>query len=163
MITRNAKEQDAEGIAEVIRQSYNIDSMEEARQVFLNEMKKQHHYVVAEEGGKILGICTWTVHDLPKHQLAELNRIAVLPELRGKGVARELFSGMVGKAQEFYRENKSRLRKLYLLTHESNKRAHAFYEKMGFRHETTLKSHYYENDDERVYSIFFDENGRQKS
>jgi ribosomal protein S18 acetylase RimI-like enzyme len=85
----------------------------------------------------------------------------VLPEFRGKGAAKELFSGLIKSAGSFYRANSSRLRKLYLLTHESNKRAHAFYEKMGFRHETTLKSHYYQNDDERVYSIFFDEKGEK--
>jgi ribosomal protein S18 acetylase RimI-like enzyme len=161
MIIRNAKLEDAEGIANVMKESYNIDSIDEGKKVFLSEMKKEHHYVVAEENDKILGICTWTMHDLPKHQLAELNRIAVLPECRGKGVAKELFNGMVKRAQEFYNENGSRLRKLYLLTHESNKRAHAFYEKIGFKHETTLKTHYYENDDERVYTIYFDSEGKQ--
>ncbi len=159
MIIRNAEIEDVEGAANVLKESYNIDSIEEGKKVFLGELKKKHHYIVAEEAGRILGIVTWTVHDLPKHQLAELNRIAVLPECRGKGVARQLFSGLMKKAGEFYRNNGSRLRKLYLLTHESNKRAHAFYEKMGFRHETTLKSHYYENDDERVYSIFFGKDG----
>jgi RimJ/RimL family protein N-acetyltransferase len=50
------------------------------------------------------------------------------------------------------------IRKLYLLTHEDNKNAHAFYEKIGFEHETTLKDHYYDNKDERVYSMFFIDN-----
>lgn len=159
MIVRNAKIDDMNGVAKVLKESYNIESLEEARKIFSSEMKKEHHYVVAEETGQIMGIVTWTVHDLPKHQLAELNRIAVLPECRGKGVARQLFSGMIKRTQEFYKENESRLRKLYLLTHESNKRAQAFYEKMGFKHETSLKNHYYENEDERVYSIFFDKEG----
>ena len=161
MEVRNAKPADAEGIANVLKESYNIDSIEEGKEVFLSEIEKKHHYIAAEEEGKIIGIVTWTVHDLPKHQLAELNRIAVLPEWRGKGVARQLFAGLIKNANEFYKQNGSRLRKLYLLTHESNKRAHKFYEKMGFRHETTLKSHYYENDDERVYSMFFDKEGKQ--
>ena len=30
-----------------------------------------------------------------------------------------------------------------------------FYEKVGFKHETTLKDHYYKDQDERVYTIFF--------
>lgn len=156
MMIRQAKESDVEGIANVLKQSYNIQSIEEGKGVFLSELKKEHHYIIAEEDGNILGIATWTIHDLPKHQLAELNRIAVLPECRGKGVARQLFDGLLKNAKEFYKKNNSRLRKLYLLTHESNKRAHAFYEKMGFKHETTLKNHYYENDDERVYSMFFE-------
>lgn len=160
VMVRNAKSENVEGIANVLKESYNIDSAEEGKEVFLNELKKEHHYVIAEEDGKILGIVTWTVHDLPKHQLAELNRIAVLPECRGKGVAKLLFDGLIKNVYEWYKQQGSRLRKLYLLTHESNKRAHRFYEKMGFKHETTLKSHYYADDDERVYNIFFDNEGK---
>lgn len=156
MNIREAKIWDAEGVTKVLKESYNISSIEEGRNVFMSELRREHHYVVAEDNGKILGIATWTMHDLPKHQLAELNRIAVLPEYRGKGIAKQLFEGLVKNASDFYKKNGSRLRKLYLLTHESNKRAHKFYEKMGFKHETTLKSHYYANDDERVYSMFFD-------
>jgi len=47
------------------------------------------------------------------------------------------------------------IRKLYLLTHEDNIDAHIFYEKVGFVHETTLKDHYYKDQNERVYSKFF--------
>ena len=47
------------------------------------------------------------------------------------------------------------LRKLYLLTHADNIRAHKFYGKLGFKHETTLKQHYYKDKDEYVYSMFF--------
>ena len=47
------------------------------------------------------------------------------------------------------------IRKLYLLTHEDNVDAHIFYKKVGFVHETTLKDHYYKDQNERVYSKFF--------
>ena len=113
------------------------------------------HNIVAEESGKIIGIVTWLMHGLPKHQLCELDRIAVLPEYMGKGVARELFDALVKDAKSFYRKKKLRLRKLYLLTHADNTRAHKFYEKLGFKHETTLKQHYYKDKDEYVYSMFF--------
>ena len=33
---------------------------------------------------------------------------------------------------------------------------HKFYEKLGFKHETTLKQHYYSDKDEFIYSLFFD-------
>jgi ribosomal protein S18 acetylase RimI-like enzyme len=161
IIIRNAKIEDIEGVAKVLKESYNIDSIEEAKQVFREEIKKGHHYIIAEQLKTILGIVTWTVHDLPKHQLAELNRIAILPEFRGKGVSKLLFNGLIKKCNEFYKQNGSKLRKLYLLTHESNLRAHAFYEKMGFKHETTLGNHYYQEEDEYVYSMFFDENGEK--
>lgn len=152
---RKAAEKDAEGIAIVLKESYNIGSVEEGKEVFKNEAKKGYNYIVAEENGKIIGIVTWQVHGLPKHELCELDRIAVLPEARGKGVARELFDALIKGADKEYKKHGFKLRKLYILCHADNKRAHAFYEKMGCKHETTLKNHYYEGRDEFVYSRFF--------
>jgi len=152
---RKADEKDSEGIAKVLVESYNIVDVEEGINVFKSEEKKSHNYIVAEDDGKIVGIVTWLMHGLPKHQLAELDRIAVLPECRGKGIAKELFNALVRDSKKFYKKNNSKLRKLYLLTHADNKRAHKFYEKMGFTHEATLKEHYYEKIDEFVFSMFF--------
>ncbi|MBI2541278.1 GNAT family N-acetyltransferase [Candidatus Woesearchaeota archaeon] len=155
MKIRRAKLVDAKGIANVLVQSYNIKNIGEGIGVFNDEIKKSHHYIVAEENKKIIGIVTWLMHGLPKHQLCELDRIAVLPEYRGKGVSKQLFSALVKDTKSFYKKNKSRLRKLYLLTHADNSRAQKFYEKLGFKHETTLKEHYYKDKDEFVYSVFF--------
>ena len=156
MRIRKATIKDAKGIANVLVQSYNIKDLKEGIDVFKNETKKFHHYIVAEENKKIIGIVTWLMHGLPKHQLCELDRIAVLPEYRGKGVAGKLFDALIKDAKLFYKKNKSKLRKLYLLTHADNTRAHKFYEKLGFKHETTLKEHYYKGKDEYVYSVFFE-------
>jgi len=158
MEIRKAASKDAKGIANVLLQSYNIKNLKEGINTFKNEIKKQHHYIVAEENknNKIIGIVTWIMHGLPKHQLCELDRIAVLPEYRGKGISHKLFQALIKDAKAFYKKNKSKLRKLYLLTHADNIRAHKFYEKLGFKHETTLKKHYYKDKDEYVYSIFFD-------
>ena len=155
MKIRKSKPTDAKGISNVLVQSYNIRDLKEGIEVFKNEIKKLHHYIVAEEKGKIIGIVTWVMHGLPKHQLAELDRIAVLPEYRGKGISKQLFNALIKDAKAFYKINKSKLRKLYLLTHADNTRAQKFYEKFGFRHETTLKEHYYKGKDEYVYSMFF--------
>ena len=156
MKIRKATLKDAGGIADVLMQSYNIKDLKEGSEVFKNEIRKNHHYIVAENNEKIIGIVTWLMHGLPKHQLCELDRIAVVPEYRGKGVAKKLFGALVKEAKQFYKKNKSKLRKLYLLTHSDNLRAQKFYEKLGFKHETTLKEHYYKYKDEFVYSIFFD-------
>ena len=155
MKIRKANSKDAKGVANVLVQSYNIKDLKEGISVFKNETKKNHNYIVAEENKKIIGVVTWLMHGLPKHQLCELDRIAVLPEYRGKGVAKQLFNALVKDAKQFYKKNKSKLRKLYLLTHADNIRAHKFYEKLGFKHETTLKQHYYKNKDEFVFSMFF--------
>jgi len=156
MKIRKAALKDAKGIAEVLLKSYNIKDLNEGVDVFKSEAKKNHRYIVAEEKNKVIGIVTWLMHGLPKHQLCELDRIAVLPEYRGKGIAKTLFESLIEDAKQFYKKNNSKLRKLYLLTHADNIRAHKFYEKLGFRHETTLKQHYYKNKDEFVYSMFFD-------
>ena len=130
---RKARLKDAKGIAEVLTKSYNIKNIKEGMDVFRYEAKKFHNYLVAEENGRIIGLVTWIVHGLPKHQLCELDRIAVLPEYRGKGVSRKLFDALVKDAKQFYKKNKSKLRKLYLLTPADNIRAHRFYEKLGFK------------------------------
>lgn len=155
MKIKKATIKDAKGIANVLVQSYNIKDLREGSRVFRDETKKNHQCIVAVEKGKIIGIATWLMHGLPKHQLCELDRIAVLPEYRGKGVARKLFNALVNDAKSFYKKKKSKLRKLYLLTHADNSRAQKFYEKLGFKHETTFKEHYYKDKDEFVYSIFF--------
>lgn len=155
MKIRKAALKDAKGIANVLLRSYNIKSLNEGISAFKSETKKSHNYIVAEEKNKIVGIVTWLMHGLPNHQLCELDRIAVLPEYRGKGIAKQLFNALIKDAKKFYKKNNSKLRKLYLLTHADNIRAHKFYEKLGFRHETTLKEHYYKNKDEFVYSTFF--------
>ncbi len=152
---RKSKSSDAKGIANVLYQSYNISSIKEGIEVFKNETAKSQHYIVVEDNGKIVGLATWLTHGLAKHQLCELDRIAVLPEYRGKGAARELFEALIKDAKDFYKRNKSKLRKMYILTHADNIRAHKFYEKLGFVHETTLKEHYYKGIDEWVYSRFF--------
>ena len=155
MKLRKSKTIDAKGIADVLVQSYNIKDLKEGINVFKSEIKKNHQYIVAEKNKKIIGIVTWIVHGLPKHQLCELDRIAVLPQYRGKGVSGKLFDALIKDAKSFYKKNKSKLRKLYLLTHADNIRAHKFYEKLGFKHETTLRQHYYKDKDEYVYSMFF--------
>ncbi len=155
MKIRKSKPSDAKGIANVLVNSYNVKDISEGINVFRSESAKQHHWIVAEEKGKIIGLATWIMHGLPKHQLAELDRIAVLPEHRGHGIARPLFEALLKDCKEFYKKNKSKLRKMYILTHYDNIRAHRFYQKLGFAHETTLKQHYYANKDEFVYSRFF--------
>ena len=153
---RKATLKDARGIANVLIKSYNIKSEKEAVNIFKTELRKLHNFIVADDNGKIAGIVTWLIHGLPKHQLAELDRIAVLPEYMGKGVAQNLFKALIKDSKIFYKKNNTKLRKLYLLTHADNKRAHKFYEKIGFKHEATLKQHYYKNKDEYVFSVFFD-------
>ncbi len=154
VLIRKATEDDAEQIAEVLLDFYNMNDHEEAKKVFHNELNKKFHYIVGIEDGVILGLVTWLIHGLPKHGLFELDRICILSKSRGKGIGKKLIKALMDDAKEWYKSRNEKARKLYLLTHEDNKNAHLFYEKVGFIHETTLKDHYYKNKDERVYTIF---------
>ena len=155
ILLRKATYDDKDQIAKVLLDFYNMNDVDEAIQSFNNELDKDFHYIVAEEAGKIIGLVTWLMHGLPKHGLFELDRICILSEARGKGVGRKLVDKLIDNASKWYDKEGEKIRKLYLLTHEDNKNAHSFYEKVGFSHETTLKDHYYKDQDERVYVMFF--------
>ena len=155
ILLREATYDDKDQIAKVLLDFYNMNDVDEAIQSFNNELDKDFHYIVAEEDGKIIGLVTWLMHGLPKHGLFELDRICILSEARGKGVGRKLVDKLIDNASKWYENESEKIRKLYLLTHEDNKNAHSFYEKVGFSHETTLKDHYYKDQDERVYVMFF--------
>lgn len=155
ILLREATYDDKDQIAKVLLDFYNMNDVDEAIQSFNNELDKDFHYIVAEEDGKIIGLVTWLMHGLPKHGLFELDRICILSEARGKGVGRKLVDKLIDNASKWYDNESEKIRKLYLLTHEDNKNAHSFYEKVGFSHETTLKDHYYKDQDERVYVMFF--------
>ena len=155
ILLREATYDDKDQIAKVLLDFYNMNDVDEAIQSFNNELDKDFHYIVAEEAGKIIGLVTWLMHGLPKHGLFELDRICILAEARGKGVGRKLVDKLIDNASKWYDKEGEKIRKLYLLTHEDNKNAHSFYEKVGFSHETTLKDHYYKDQDERVYVMFF--------
>ena len=155
ILLRKATYDDKDQIARVLLDFYNMNDVDEAIQSFNNELDKDFHYIVAEEGRKIIGLVTWLMHGLPKHGLFELDRICILSEARSKGVGRKLVDTLIDNASEWYNKEGEKIRKLYLLTHEDNKNAHSFYEKVGFSHETTLKDHYYKDQDERVYVMFF--------
>lgn len=155
MIIRKAKKNDAKGVAKVLMGGYKIDSLKEGDEVFKEEISKKINYIVAVENNKILGIATWFVHGLPKHGLAELDRIAVLRDAREKGLGKKLFNALIDDIKKYYKSRGSKLRKLFLLTHKSNTNAQEFYKKLGFKHETTLKGHFHKGEDEYVFSIFF--------
>ena len=151
---RKAVLNDANEIANVLLDFYNMEDHEEAKKVFIDEQKKDFYYLLAVEDGRVLGLVTWVSHGLPKHGLFELDRICIMTNARGKGIGKKLVNELIDDAHHWYKKRNEEARKLYLLTHEDNKNAHTFYEKVGFVHEATLKSHYYNDQEERVYSIF---------
>ena len=152
---RKAEEKDADKVAHIFLKNYNIKTLEEAKTVFLEEIGR-YHYIVSVEDGEVIGAACWRPHGLPKHQLAEIGRVAMLPEKSGKGLTTELLSKVVQEADKFYKSHKTKMRKIYVYVHSSNKKAQQFYEKSGLIKEAVLKDHFYKEEDEYVYSMFFD-------
>ena len=152
---RKATLKDVNQISSVLMDFYNMKDYKEASEAFKSEIEKDFNYIVAVQDDIIVGLVTWLPHGLPKHGLFELDRICLLSESRGKGVGRSLIDELIKDSGKWYKSMGENIRKLYLLTHENNVDAHSFYEKVGFDHETTLKDHYYIDQNERVYSKFF--------
>lgn len=150
---RKAKIKDAGKIAKVLTSFYNM-RIGEAKNAFLSELKKGHNFIVAENE-EIIGLASWIAHGLCKHELAELDRIVVNKENRGKRIGEKLVENLIKDAQAYFKKNGFRLRKLYLMSHANNKEAHKFYKKMGFKLEAILKAHYYKGKDEYIFSMFF--------
>ena len=155
MELRRAALDDAKGIGRIMKESYRIDTIAEAESVFIDEMEKFHHYVVATMGYDIMAFASWSVRDLPKHELVEMNRIAVHKEHRHKGIGGNLFYYMVQEAKRYYSEQGLKLRKVFCAVHASDEKATAFCESLGFKLEATLKDHYHQGEDESIYSMFF--------
>jgi len=151
---RKAKETDYEQIGEVLLKNYNLKNITEAIQVAKDELE-MFNCIVAEHKGQVVGVSFWRVQGLPKHRLVESVRLAVLPEYRGRGVARTLFKDMIQDAHKYYRAHNLKIRKLYVHAHANNKKAIEFYKRRGMIHEATLKNHFYDGEDEHIFSMFF--------
>ena len=123
---RRATLKDANQISSVLIDFYNMKDANEASEVFISEMEKDFHYVVALQDDVIIGLVTWLPHGLPKHGLFELDRICLLSEARGKGVGKDLINELITDADKWYKSMGENIRKLYLLTHEDNVDAHIF-------------------------------------
>lgn len=152
--TRRGIKSDANEVARVYLAAYNVKTVQNAKEAYILEIKENHSFFIAFLGPKAIGFISWFMHGMPHHGLAELDRVAVIPEQRGKGVGKILFEHMILDAKAFYVAKGHKLRKVFLMTHDDNYRAQSFYLKMGMRREALLKNHYYDGRDEAVYSLF---------
>ncbi len=89
-------------------------------------------WLVLEEGGDLLGYCVFRIIAGE----GELLRIAVLPEYRGRGLAKKLMDQMV----EYSRGKKAK--SMSLEVRETNKKARNLYRSYGFEEETIRKNYY---------------------
>ncbi|PIS05377.1 MAG: hypothetical protein COT81_01185 [Candidatus Buchananbacteria bacterium CG10_big_fil_rev_8_21_14_0_10_42_9] len=152
---RKAKKSDATGVGKLLFSFMNIKNAAEGRRLFLNELTKGNKYLIASVGQDLIGLISYKKHGRPKHGLAELDHIVVLPKWRGQGVARKLVGVLEKELKQEYRRSGAKLRKLFLLTRYNNKLAQTFYKKVGFKVDAALKHHFYPGQDEWMFSKFF--------
>lgn len=89
-----------------------------------NLVHKNHHFIMAVEGGNALGFASYE-HHYSGRNTTHLHKIYVLPEAQGKGVGKLLIEAVINTAKENHSDA------LSLNVNRCNK-AVTFYEKTGF-------------------------------
>jgi ribosomal protein S18 acetylase RimI-like enzyme len=91
---------------------------------------------VCEVDGRVVGFCKAIRHEGRSHHVALIGPLAVDPEFKGRSIARSMMERviMTMKAKGVAR--------IELMAERDNPRAIAFYEKLGFQHEGTLRQAY---------------------
>ena len=89
----------------------------------------QQSFLVAEESNQVVGFLIWRAVAAGE---GEILNLAVVPEFRRKGVARELLKGV-------FRTFKG---DLFLEVRESNAGAQSFYESLGFQQVSKRQGYY---------------------
>ena len=152
---RKARIWDKTKIAKLLVSCFNISSIKEGKEIFLRERKKDN-FIIAEEKGKFYGLVSWDMHGVPKHQLVRIERICIPDTKRGSKIAEGLLTDATQDADKYFKKMNLKLRKIYAMTHSSNKKLIKFFKKMGFVEEAKLKDHYYKGVDEFILSVFFE-------
>ncbi len=101
----------------------------------------QYEFTVAVASDTVVGFLVW--RRVADDEWEVLN-MAVAPEFRRHGVARELVAPLL----------KSRDIKVYLEVRESNQPARIFYKSMGFQ-EVSIRQHYYDGPPETAIVMKF--------
>ncbi len=113
--------------------------------MFTDEIKKDYaDYFVAEENGEVAGYGgIWSIYET-----AELMRIAVIPEFRGRGIAKEIMVAMTECARSRGCE------RMMLEVRKSNVPAQELYKKFGFC-EISIRKGYYDGEDAVIMEATF--------
>lgn len=148
-------------LARVYNLAFNHSSRTSHRALDLeNEVREGHRYLVATTPDpnlayeRPLGFVSWRVWGEPRHQLAELTHIGVNPqEPAAHGLGRQLVAEMEEAAHRYYRGYRhGGARKIFILTHADNARAHNLYQRCGYREEARLPDFFRPGVDELYFS-----------
>jgi [ribosomal protein S18]-alanine N-acetyltransferase len=125
-------ERDLEAIAEIARVSFTNPW---TREMFAQELSTQplsRSYVFRTAEGQVAGFCTsWLILDE-----LHINTIAVRPELRGRGIGRQLLAYVLDQARALGAQ------RIMLEVRASNTAAIRLYSSFGFTIEAVRKDYY---------------------
>lgn len=127
------REMTAEDILKVVKLDNLVFSMKWDEKSFTEEIKKDYsYYFVAEENGEIAGFAgVWCVYET-----ADIEKIAVSPDIRRSGIGGALLAAIIKKAEECGCEE------MMLEVRESNIAAQGLYKKYGFETIGIRKGYY---------------------
>lgn len=115
--------------------SHDPMPLEEFRPIY-SALVESGEFHVLEKDGEVVAFCRATRHVGRARHGAYLGTFAVHPRERGSGLAREFFETMIAKLEQ------EGVLRVELLVESDNPRALAFYRKLGFQHEGTLRAAY---------------------
>ena len=110
------------------------------KSVFISENKKEYdkdEIFIAEEDGKVLGLLSWQMRGLPKHQLVSIERIAVLQGPKLQEIGENLFRKAMEEADRLFKSQDLKVRKAFCMIHKDKQNLKEFYESLGFIIEAT--------------------------
>lgn len=155
MIFRKAGIFDKKKIISMLVACFNISSAKEGKEIFMKE-KRRDSFIIAEEDGKTVGMISWGLRGVTKHQLARISRICIRGKKDMQKIAEGLISEATQDADKYFKKRGLKLRKMYAMVRSTNNDLRRFYKKMGFVEEAKLKDHYYKGKDEYILSLFFE-------
>jgi len=140
LLVREFREEDLHSILKIEEESFSDPW---SGRSFLKEAELPFsRFLVAEEGGKVVGyLIAWVVG-----KTCDINKIAVLPSFRRRGVGKELLKKLLEVLKE------EGVEEIFLEVRESNVPAIKLYESLGFRR-IGLREGYYGNENAFVFCL----------
>jgi ribosomal protein S18 acetylase RimI-like enzyme len=121
-------------LAKCFAEAFQRTDPEQIEAQIRRELEERQHYVVAVLDQTVYGFVSWRTWFEPRHRLAELVHIGVLPGHGIPGLARQLVAHMEEQVHEHYRQlGYTGVRKMFLLTHMDNLMARGFYKRRGYQ------------------------------
>ena len=131
-VERLASKEDLDGVLAIEEASFNNPTTREWYEGELKRPEVCFIYVLRTEGHPVAGFCAfWLVAEQ-----AHINNLAVLPELRGRGLGTELLRAITDEARGLGASL------LTLEVRESNVPARRLYERAGFYQDGVRKNYY---------------------